>query len=78
MCSKISCPVLLLPGSNDQEELKPGGELAEMFVSKGGRSNLFKNQLHGWMSRGDVNDDNVREGVEDGMSMILKFFEEHA
>ncbi|GMH52918.1 hypothetical protein TrST_g3862 [Triparma strigata] len=76
MCSKVSCPVLLLAASNDQEEVKPGGEFTNSFAS--GNSVLFEDQLHGWMSRGDVGDPIIKAGVTKAMDLSLKFFEENA
>ncbi|GMH71657.1 hypothetical protein TrLO_g15413 [Triparma laevis f. longispina] len=78
MCEKITCPVLLIPGSNDQDEVKPGGEFAAIFEAKGGKSVLFEDQLHGWMSRGDVNDPEIKAGVEKGMELALEFLKEHS
>ena len=76
MCSKVSCPVLLLAASNDQEEVKPGGEFTNSFAS--GNSVLFEDQLHGWFSRGDVGDPIIKAGVSKAMDLSMKFFEENA
>ena len=73
MVEGVSCPCLLLAGGNDPDNVKPGGEFAKVFEAKGGKSIAFEDMQHGWVSRGDVGDEKIKEGVKRAMEESLAF-----
>ena len=74
MVEAVPCPCLLLAGGNDPDNVKPGGEYAKVFEEKGGKAIAFEDQLHGWVSRGDITDENIKKGVDTAMEEALAFF----
>ena len=79
LAGKVRCPMLLAAAGNDPENVKEGGAVSELlkkrFPSSVVRS--FPAQQHGWVSRGDVTDDTVANGVRDAMSLCQDFFVAH-
>ena len=61
-------PVLLMPAGNDADLVKPDGEGATAIRKSGGESVLFADMLHGWVSRGDLNEPNVKRDTESAMA----------
>ena len=76
--TSISCPQALLPASNDEQDLKEGGAVEQALQAKWCADKCvvreFKAQAHGWVNRGSLKDDNVREGYEEAVRIILEFF----
>jgi dienelactone hydrolase len=79
MLEKVSMPFLLLPAGNDAENLKPGSETVKALESKGGKSILFDEMVHGWVTRGDQNDENtaVKRDADAALQHALDFFKKH-
>lgn len=77
MLDKIDMPFLLLPAGNDRENLKPGSKEVEKLKQYGGKSILFEKMIHGWVTRGDLNEANVQENVEKALMLSLEFINEH-
>ena len=79
MLAKVSMPFLLLPAGNDAENLKPGSETVKHLESKGGRSILFGEMEHGWVTRGDINDQNppLKRDADLALHYTLDFIKQH-
>lgn len=73
----IGCPTLLMPASNDLPYTKPGSSEFQVLQDRGGRSVVFEDMLHGWTTRGDMNDPNVKRDVEAALMEALQFFKSH-
>jgi dienelactone hydrolase len=78
---KCTCPQMLLQASNDAENTKPGGEVDKFLATKPFGSECvfreFKDMLHGWVPRGDLSDPAVHRDVDESMSTIVGFLNEH-
>ncbi len=77
MMKRINMPFLLLPAGNDPDNLKPGSEAVEDLKRYGGNSILFENMVHGWVSRGDLSQDDVKADAEKALTFALDFLEEN-
>ena len=71
MMKSFSCPVLLLCAGNDDARCKPGGDVADVVISNGGGSFVYERMIHGWVARGDVSDEAVKEDTEDAMKKAV-------
>ena len=77
LCSKVKCPILLLPAGNDPDVYRPGGELYETFKTNNTASEVsldFTNMTHGWVPRGDLTADGVSEGVQKAIDLMLAYY----
>lgn len=75
------CPSLLLPASNDAENLKPGAELIKIIKEKLGNkceSVEFPEMIHGWMTRGDLSDAKVKRDNQAALEKAKAFFDSFA
>jgi hypothetical protein len=63
---------------NDPPFVKPGGSTITELVKTSPRSKAyeFKNMQHGFVNRGDVNDESVRANVKKAIEMTSEFFRE--
>eukprot|EP00443_Scrippsiella_acuminata_P009707 CAMPEP_0115257826 /NCGR_PEP_ID=MMETSP0270-20121206/46975_1 /TAXON_ID=71861 /ORGANISM="Scrippsiella trochoidea, Strain CCMP3099" /LENGTH=263 /DNA_ID=CAMNT_0002673549 /DNA_START=196 /DNA_END=987 /DNA_ORIENTATION=- len=77
MIDKVRMPVLLMAAGNDPPILRPGGDIAEALVKKGGTSKWFPEMKHGWMGRGDTSKPDVRRDFEEGMRLTIAHFNQH-
>lgn len=77
MMGKINMPFLLLPAGNDEENLKPGSPVVEKLREKGGDSIVFERMVHGWVSRGDIGQPDVREDIDKALDLTVKFIEKN-
>lgn len=77
MMAAVSMPVFLMPCANDPDTLKEGGEVATAIMASGGQVHHYSDMQHGFFSRGDLSDPNVKRDVEDGMRKTLDFFAAH-
>ena len=89
LLSSVARPFLLAPAGNDHAAMHPGGELAEILVSRfghevggslGGESGTrtpllapFKKMLHGWMTRGPLEDAAIAAAYQDGLALTTRF-----
>jgi dienelactone hydrolase len=77
----VKCPQMILQAGNDPENTKPGGEVHQALSSLPfGASCVveeFPDMLHGWMTRGDLTQENVVRDVGLGMARIMAFLEDH-
>mmetsp|Transcript_6766 Transcript_6766/g.17299 ORF Transcript_6766/g.17299 Transcript_6766/m.17299 type:complete len:259 (-) Transcript_6766:333-1109(-) len=62
-------PMLVCPCSDDFDNVKPGGILPESA-----KIHLFENQLHGFMTQGDVDKEEVRQDIDKGIELAAGFF----
>jgi len=76
MYEKVNMPVLLMPAENDPESVKPGGKLTTIIEGQGGKSIAFENMKHGFSSRGDMSDPEVKKQAEACLQHALEFFNE--
>uniref|UniRef100_A0A6B2LGN8 Dienelactone hydrolase domain-containing protein n=1 Tax=Arcella intermedia TaxID=1963864 RepID=A0A6B2LGN8_9EUKA len=74
---KIHIPNLVLSAVNDPESVKPGGVYSEKLSKVGGEIFEYKDQNHGWVTRGDLNDPQVEAAVKDSTQKIISFFTKH-
>jgi dienelactone hydrolase len=77
MLDRVSMPFLVLPGGNDPDNLKPGHPQVQKLESKGGKSILFENMVHGWTTRSDLTDPTIKAAVEKALVLSLEFLKEH-
>lgn len=75
MAEAVTCPQLLLPAGNDPEFTWPGGSVLEKLEENGveGESIVFKDMMHGWVSRGDLTNDTVKRDVAAAMQAMKDF-----
>jgi len=74
---KIKVPQLVLAAGNDLDSIKPGGVYAEKLKQHGGEFYEYKDQNHGWVNRGDLNDPKVEAAVKDATEKIINIFKKH-
>ena len=80
LASGIKCPQLLYPAGGDLSTYKPGGEVVEILQKKFGNENVFRefpDMIHGFVSRGDINDPKVAVEVKQALDGVFKFFSKH-
>lgn len=77
MLSNVYMPFLLLPAGNDPDTVKPGHPLVQSLEEKGGKSILFEDMVHGWTTRSDLSNDNIRQQVEKALSLSVDFLRRH-
>ena len=80
LAENIKCPQLVYSAGGDLPTYKPGpaGEVYEIlqkkFCSGENEFKEFPDMVHGWVSRGDINDPKIAEQVRIAMDGVLKFF----
>uniref|UniRef100_A0A6B2LG48 Dienelactone hydrolase domain-containing protein n=1 Tax=Arcella intermedia TaxID=1963864 RepID=A0A6B2LG48_9EUKA len=74
---EIHVPNLVLTAGNDPDSIKPGGVHAENLKKSGGEVDEYKEQNHGWVTRGDLSDPKVEAAVKDATDKIIAFFKRH-
>jgi dienelactone hydrolase len=77
MISATNMPSLFLSASDDPETLKEGGEIAGILASKGGSVDTYPDMKHGFVSRGDLSDANVKRDVEDALNKAIAFLKQN-
>lgn len=77
MLEKVDMPFLLLPAGNDRDNLKTGSQVVEHLKVYGGDSILFENMVHGWVTRGDLSQDDVREDANKALKFALDFIDKN-
>ncbi|KAL3940755.1 MAG: hypothetical protein SGBAC_004762 [Bacillariaceae sp.] len=77
LMQNISCPLLLLPGSNDPDYTKPESSKFQVLLKNGGKSIEFPDVLHGWMTRGDRTDPKIDKAVTEALREALDFLTLH-
>lgn len=77
MISQIQMPFLLLPAGDDPANLKPGSKTVEEIEKYGGKSVLFERMNHGWVTRGDTDNPEVKEDGEKALVLAVDFFNQH-
>ena len=76
-------PLFYCVSGNDPDNIKPGGEVAQIIsLSKHNTEELKKQQpqcvdfpgtIHGWVSRGDTSDENVKRDAEKALTLGKDF-----
>ena len=77
MLNRVKMPFCLLPAGDDTDMVKPGSEVVKELEKYGGKSCLFDRMNHGWVSRGNLSRQDVKEDAEKALSMSLEFFHQH-
>ena len=81
LAKKQKCPSLLLPASNDQPNIKPDGELVNIIKEKFGdkaQSFEFPDMVHGWITRGDINDEKVKRDNQAALEKAKAYLDSFA
>ena len=65
----VKCPQLFMPSGSDAVETKPGG-LAEQVLGDKLEIIEFNDMVHGWTTRGDMEDEKVKRDVEKALNFI--------
>jgi dienelactone hydrolase len=73
MFEKFPMPFLLMPAADDPDLLKPGSSVVDLLEEKGGKSVPFPRMKHGWVSRGDLSKDEVKEDAEKALQLATDF-----
>jgi len=73
MMKAIKCETIFLWAGNDHPSYTEGGSNQVAVEATGGKVYEFPEQLHGWVSRGDVADTQVKEGVEKALTITKDF-----
>ena len=83
LAEDIKCPQLIYSAGGNLPTYKPDpvGDVYKVLQGKfsgvdntGNDFREFADMVHGWVSRGDINDLKVREQVEIALNGVLKFF----
>ena len=77
MMSKVPMPFLIMPAGNDPPNLKPGHPTVEELEKKGGKCVVFDKMTHGWTTRGDLSNPDIKKDTETALQLTLEFFKEH-
>ena len=72
---KIDCPQFMASAGNDHEVVKPGGEVEKVLQKKGLECEimLFESMAHGWVLRGDLENEEVKKTVKEALEGLAKF-----
>jgi hypothetical protein len=64
LTERVKCPAFLYPAGNDVPNIKQGGELVQILERKFGAEKTgtleFPDMIHGWVVRGDLEDEKVK------------------
>jgi len=74
MMNGLKQPTKFLWAGNDSEAYLKDGACKAALEKSGGGVVEYGDMLHGWVSRGDIADEKVKEGVEKAMNDIMGFF----
>lgn len=78
MMSALHQPTSFLWAGNDHPSYSGEGANRQAVEATGGTVYEFPDMLHGWVSRGDVAQDAVKEGVEKALTIMKEFYDSHA
>lgn len=83
LVSKAEAPLLLAPARNDPANLQPGGAVAEWLAARFGTPTSpavvpFPTMLHGWMTRGPIEEEEIAAGYAHGLEITLGFLRERS
>lgn len=77
LLGSIKVPTLVCWAGNDDAAYTKDGANQKAIEATGGRVEEFADQLHGWVSRGDVSDPTVKAGVEKALNDTKAFLASH-
>lgn len=78
LMQSMTCPVLLMPASNDSPYTKPESPAFQAMPHKGSKSIAFEEMAHGWTTRGDLEKDPImKRDVEAALQATLEFVQKH-
>ena len=75
----IQSPSMCLAAGDDLQEVKPGGELAQVLATHSVQAQLveFPDMNHGWVPRGKAEDPKIAEAVTSAMRQAVDFLRCH-
>jgi len=75
--ANVAMPLRLAPAGDDPVTIQPGGQLAQPLVERFGASTNvpFPAMLHGWMTRGPLDDAAVARDYRLGMQQMISWLE---
>jgi hypothetical protein len=78
----LKCPQLILPAGNDPDNLKAGGDVQRVLLSKPFGEDCeiheFPDMKHGWVVRGDLNDPLCARDVKLALDMATEYLKKHS
>jgi len=76
LVSKVRCPVLTMPAGNDPPTYLPGGLIHDTFATNNQNSQSvhFPDMIHGFCSRGDMQDEKVLRDVTQATQLMVDFY----
>lgn len=77
LVKQIQCPIMWMPAGNDPDRYrdKPEGDLYHALKHLHAQSAVvdFPDMTHGWVPRGDLSDERVREGVQRALDHTVAY-----
>mmetsp|Transcript_109386 Transcript_109386/g.244426 ORF Transcript_109386/g.244426 Transcript_109386/m.244426 type:complete len:268 (-) Transcript_109386:34-837(-) len=75
LASTVQCPILFMPAGNDPPIYAPGGDVFDAVKAKHAATATiaFPEMQHGWVARGDSNDDKVKRDIEEAVSTMTEY-----
>ena len=73
----MTCPVLVMPAGNDPDYLLPDSAEFKAMPNPASKSIPFPDMVHGFSTRGDMTDPQMKRDVEACMQASLAFIKEH-
>lgn len=78
LASKICCPAYFMPAGNDLPNVKEKGEVVEALAKRFGNDLVgmteFPDMMHGWVVRGDLNDEKVNRDFHKAIDLTQGYF----
>jgi dienelactone hydrolase len=79
LAANVNVPTLLLPAKGDPAFVKQGGDVALNLASRNVVVDVHEfQQQHGWVVRGDVSVEAVRDDVSKALDLAIAFAKKHA
>lgn len=69
----------MCPSGQEGAALQPGGKIESILktVQNGSEYLPFKEMKHGWVNRGDIEEEGIRKSVDDALKKSVEFLQEH-
>uniref|UniRef100_A0A2P2I639 Protein AIM2-like n=1 Tax=Hirondellea gigas TaxID=1518452 RepID=A0A2P2I639_9CRUS len=81
LAKKVKCPQLLCSAGNDPDNVKPGGDVVKALKALPFGNSIiakeFAEMKHGWVTRGDVENEAIARDVRVAMEMAIDYFSSH-
>ena len=77
LAEQVKCPAFLLPAGNDPDDVKEKGAIVEALSKKFGNELTgtvhFPDMIHGWTTRGDLNDEKTSRDFHKALHLIQEY-----